>query len=221
MNPFDELADVLDPSTAAAWPIVAEVSPPDGMLMGGTALAVHLRHRQSRDLDVFTASAFDPDALEQRLRRHGPLATILKSEGTLNAMLGSTKVQFLWAVDQDVLESPTVVAGMRIGSLSDLFATKLKVIADRGELRDFFDLMAIEEHTGRRVEEGLQLYLARYRVDPAHASVAAIVRGLGYFGDVTDDPALRAVFGEGVRARVEAYWARRQPEIVASFDARG
>jgi hypothetical protein len=29
---------------------------------------------------------------------------------------------------------------------------KLKVVGDRGELRDYFDLMVIEQRTGRMVE---------------------------------------------------------------------
>lgn len=43
---------------------VAEV---DGALYGGTALAIHLRHRQSFDLDYLVAGPFDPAIVAERL----------------------------------------------------------------------------------------------------------------------------------------------------------
>jgi len=136
MTDLADLADVLPKATADAWPSVASVAPADAVLMGGTALAIHLHHRVSRDLDIFTTDEFDPDEIEARLRRLGLFATTLKGEGTLNGVFNEAKVQFLWARGQCTLEAPTPVAGLPIGSLSDLFATKLKVIADRGELRE-------------------------------------------------------------------------------------
>ncbi len=39
--------------------------------MGGTALAVHLRHRRSDDLDLFTSHVFDPDPLHAALGARG------------------------------------------------------------------------------------------------------------------------------------------------------
>ena len=40
---------------------------------------------------------------------------------------------------QHLLEPPEEVDGLRIAGLSDLMAMKLKVVGDRGELRDYFD----------------------------------------------------------------------------------
>ena len=221
MTSLEDLTGFVPPEAIEAWPKVAEVCPDDGILMGGTALTVHLHHRLSRDLDIFTTERFDADDLELRLRSVGSFATTTKDEGTLNGVLGATKVQFLWARDQQVLEQPTVVSGLAVGSVSDIFATKPKVIGDRGELRDYFDLMRIEKDTGRVVEEGLQLLAARYGHDRSGTSIEATVRGLGYFDDVTDDPYLAEVEGADLRDRIVAYWTARQPQIVASLDPRG
>jgi hypothetical protein len=119
---------------------------------------------------------------------------------------------------QTLLEEPTLVEGLHIAGISDLLAMKLKVIGDRGEARDYFDLMTIELKTGRRAEEGLGLFLARYNVpaEQALASIDPIVRGLGYFGDVEEDEALPVPLEE-----IAAYWQRRQPEIVAHIDRFG
>lgn len=220
MITLDDLADVLTPATLDAWPHVAAVTPPDGALMGGTALAVHLHHRTSRDLDVFVINQFNPDDIERELRARGSSAPVQKGEGTRNGVFGGAKVQFFWARGQKTLEAARPIWDLPVGSLSDIFATKLKVVADRGELRDYFDLMAIEERTGRRVEEGLLLYMRRYGVEATHPTVDAIVRGLGFFDDVNDDPYLVDECGSGIRSEVEAYWQQRQVEVVAHLDPR-
>lgn len=95
--------------------------------------------------------------------------------------------------------------------LSDLMAMKLKVVGDRGELRDYFDLMVIEQQTGRTADEGLALFAERFRPDYPQQAVNHIVLGLGYFDDVDPDDALPAT-----RAQIIDYWSRRQREIVAA-----
>ena len=83
---------------------------------------------------------------------------------------------------------PLRIDGLDVGSLQDVAATKLKVIGDRGELRDYYDLMRIETDAGLMMETALHLYAQRYRIELDHASVAHIVRALGTFTDVAADP---------------------------------
>ncbi len=97
-----ELTDILPDETARAWEHIAPILPPSCRLAGGTALAVHLRHRQSRDLDFFYN---DPDldltTLEQRLSRLGSFAVSSRAPGTLDGILHGAKLQFLAAHDVD------------------------------------------------------------------------------------------------------------------------
>lgn len=210
------LRAVLPQATQDAWLRVAPAVPEAAYLVGGTALAVHLGHRQSRDLDFFTTAPFDPEALVSVLQGVGAFEPTTLSAGSLTGVLEGARVQFLDARQQEVLEPPTVVAGIRVAGLRDLLATKLKVIGDRGELRDYFDLMTIEERTELRAEQGLGFYLARYRPRTPESSLGHIARALASFGDVTDDPALPVP-----RARIERYWRRRQPQVLAALDAFG
>ena len=60
-------------------------------------------------------------------------------------------------------------------------AMKLKVVGDRGELRDYFDLMTIEQRTNRTVDEGLALFLERFQPEFPDQALNHIVLGLGYF----------------------------------------
>jgi hypothetical protein len=208
-----DLKEILPPETAWAWERVAPVLPPDCRLAGGTALAVHLHHRQSRDLDfLYKDATLDLAALERRLSELGSFAVSSRAPGTLNGLLRDTKLQFLDAHDQVDLDEPEPHAGILVYSLADIFAMKVKVIGDRGELRDYFDLKRIEEITGRGVEEGIGLYMTRYQIPPEHPSIVHIVEALGYLDDVDEDDMLSED-----RATIAAYWMRRQPEISRSL----
>jgi Nucleotidyl transferase AbiEii toxin, Type IV TA system len=55
-----------------------------------------------------------------------------------------------------------LVAGLGVADLRDLMAMKIKVMAERGEMRDYFDVKAIDERGGISVEEGVALYMRRY-----------------------------------------------------------
>jgi hypothetical protein len=212
----EHLRRVLPASTQRLWATLAPALPRAAYLVGGTAIAARLGHRVSRDLDFFVSQRFDPGRLASRLERLGAFAATRLEPGTLNGYLDETKIQFLDARDQHPVEPITTVAGIAVAGLGDLLATKLKVVGDRGELRDYFDLIVLERDAGRRVEEGLALFLQRYRPATPEAAVLHIVRGLGYFGDVADDPALPVS-----RKVIEDYWARRQPQIVRSLDQLG
>ncbi len=58
---IDQAADVLGADLRSIWRQVADILPQNGghRLVGGTALAVHLRHRQSFDLDFLSTRPFD------------------------------------------------------------------------------------------------------------------------------------------------------------------
>ena len=132
----DQLRDVLPPDAAETWERIAPIVPEAAYLGGGTAIAVHIHHRQSRDLDFFYhENAVDLDALQAALAKTGPFAVTRRSPGTLNGLFSATNVQFLHAdaeQPQRLLEQPIAVAGLRVAGLADLVAMKLKVIAQRG-----------------------------------------------------------------------------------------
>ncbi len=200
--------DILPGYTAKAWPKIVPYIPKGGYLAGGTALAVHLGHRISRDLDIFTRVPFDETALRNRLVSELDFYVSDHGPGTINGYLGETKVQFLDASTQTMLRGPTVVARMPVAQLEDLIAMKIKVIGDRGELRDYFDLMEIERRTTLTFEESLGDYLYRYNPEEPLSSLSHIALALSSFGDVADDPALPLE-----RAEIERYWTRRAVDV--------
>ena len=147
----------------------------------------------------------------RRARSPSPSA----SAGTLNGVFSATKVQFLHADEarpQHLLEPPVEVDGLRIAGLSDLMAMVLKVVGDRGELRDYFDLMTIEQRTGRTADEGLALFVARFPA-PVPSSRRSITSCSVSDTSTTSIPTMPCPC-HGSRSL--DHWTRRQPEIVAA-----
>lgn len=209
------LRAVLYNDTAQTWMLLRDHLPEPLVLYGGTALAAHLHHRVSRDLDFFYPDDVDLTAWRHRLESLGRFAVTTEKPDTLNGVFNNTKVQFLQARSQSPLEPPTVIAGIKVASLRDIAATKLKAIADRGELRDYFDLMVIEQRTGITIGTALLDYQSRYNTYDMN-TITHIIRALGTFSDVADDPGLPAN-----RAVIEHYWVRRTPDLGLCVDVTG
>jgi Nucleotidyl transferase AbiEii toxin, Type IV TA system len=211
----ERILGILPPDTALTWETIARIVPPTAYLGGGTAITVQLAHRVSRDLDFFFHhDSVDLDELTVMLSSAGPFAITERAPGTLNGVFSATRVQFLHADEvrpQHLLESPTQVDGLHIAQISDLMAMKLKVVGDRGELRDYFDLMTIEQQTRRTVDEGLALFAERFQPEYPDQAINHILLGLGYFDDVDPDGTLPAP-----RQQIVDYWTRRQREIIAA-----
>jgi hypothetical protein len=207
---------VLPRGTQAAWQEVVELRPAPAYLVGATAIAAHLHHRLSKDLDFFLSEPVDMDSLYDRLQATGHFVASQVAAGKINGVLSEARVQFLLADTQRNTEALTIVDGIPIAGLGDLLATKLKVVMDRGELRDYFDIMTIEKRTPLTAEEGLGIFLERYRPKVPDDALTVIVRALGSLGDVQDDPALPVK-----RSTIEKYWAKRQRDLVACVDRGG
>ena len=216
----DWLEALLPAETAATWKRIAPLVPARIYLGGGTAIAIRLRHRPSRDLDFFFhGSTVDLDRLVERLRTGGPFAVSERAPGTLNGLFSDTRVQFLQAGlerPERRLEPTTRVGGLRVAGLGDLLAMKLNAVAGRAQLRDYFDLMTIERRGGRTIEEGLGLFLARYQPEHEDSAIRPIVLALGHLDDVADDPFLPVD-----RDSIVCFWQQRQPELVAAIDRYG
>jgi Nucleotidyl transferase AbiEii toxin, Type IV TA system len=99
------LRDILPEGTATAWLAIRDVLPASAYLGGGTAIAVHLRHRMSRDLDFFLLLAIERDGgrtvdegIALALRKYRPRAPSAFVESLLRGL----------GYLEDVLEDPAV-----------------------------------------------------------------------------------------------------------------
>lgn len=155
-------------------------------LAGGTAVALHLGHRRSIDLDWFTTDRME-DALQlsQALRDEGIPITVAQIErGTLHATVSGVRVTVL-EYRYSHLKRPQLWQeyGCRLASLDDLVCMKLSAIAQRGARKDFIDLFALlQEH--KSLKQMLQLYSRKFAID----DLGHVLYALAYFDDAERDP---------------------------------
>jgi hypothetical protein len=155
-------------------------------LGGGTAIATHLGHRRSVDLDWFCQEAFErPLRLADKLTRAGiPLIATHNEPGTLLGKISGVQISFMH-YGYRFLKRPQVWAdfGCQLASLDDLAAMKLEAVAQRGAKKDFVDIYAILSGTNS-LAELLDKYCKKYVVeDTVH-----LLYSLTYFEDAKPDP---------------------------------
>lgn len=160
-------------------------------------------------MDFFSHEEIDLDRLKKALGEVGPFATTYEDEGTLRGLFRATKLEIFVAPSIRRLAPPQTVAGLRVGSLQDLMAMKIKILAEGGEARDYFDVKTIDESGRISVEEGIELYLERYPVDPSSGVLHHLYRALGDLSDVEEDAALPMTTKE-----LQQWWGRRQARVL-------
>lgn len=176
-------------------------------------MAVHLHHRESRDLDFFTTEPLDTDELIETLERSGLPFLLERSSRNRNVeiTLSSTKVEFSAAPSNPLIEPTGETVGIAVAGLGDLLAMKLAAITKRRQLRDYQDIKDIEEKGGRRIEEGLALAVRRYNLR-SEDSLVPIVAALGASGECPEDPVVTTP-----REEIASYFDRRLPELLSSL----
>jgi hypothetical protein len=177
-------------------------------LVGVSAIAVHLGHRRSADLDLFSMSpGLDLERARVGLVAAMPSAKIVGiGEATLHARCGRTAVDIVAYPYRPLVKPRPGPQGVAIASLTDLAAMKLAAIARRGIRRDFWDLHAILR--SRRV--GLRAALRAYsrKFGGAEPDLYPVLRALTYFADADAEPVFPAGLSAQAWARIKADFAR-------------
>ena len=175
-------AKVLGPAQKQALRRLAPVLCPRGFyLAGGTAVALHLGHRKSEDLDWLTAEPLaDPLAWVEVLRDAGcPLTEPVPGRGVLHGSVAGVRVSLL-QYSYPLLEPLALWPAMscQLASLTDLAAMKLLALTQRGLKRDFVDVYALAlKH--RALPELAEAYCRKFRVQ----DTSTLLYGLTYYDD--------------------------------------
>lgn len=144
--------EILPPSQQRLWPELRAAAQLGFVLYGGTAIALRLGHRQSVDFDFFSEKPLDRPAVQAAFAFMGHATVLQDQHDTLsvlvpygNAEHTHIKVSFFGAIAFGRVGTPDVTADgvLQVASLDDLMATKLKVILQRAEVRDYRDIAAM------------------------------------------------------------------------------
>lgn len=164
--------------------------PPQTYLAGGTAVALHLGHRLSIDLDFFTPHDLDSlqwfKGLQTAFSGDFTLSAVKIEKNTLVVTMNSTGFS-LFVYPYELMETtvsddslPTPLASLR-----DLALMKLIAVNQRGACKDFIDLKFIMENTGLTFEVLLQDLSRKYAV--GEEMFFQLKKSLIYFDDAERD----------------------------------
>lgn len=175
--------EILTEAQQAIWPEMKDI-PEYFVLYGGTALALRLGHRISADFDFFSNRGFTSDELERQIPFLKGAERIQSKSDTLVCLVnhgGLVKVSFFGGLGMRRVADPNRVEGpgFFIASLLDVAATKVKVIQDRAEARDYQDISTL-------LKQGVDLptVLAAAKTiygEPFNPVLS--LKALSYFGD--------------------------------------
>ncbi|CAN5453761.1 nucleotidyl transferase AbiEii/AbiGii toxin family protein [soil metagenome] len=177
--------DILPPSQRRLWEELGGL-PTAYVLYGGTAIALHLGHRDSIDFDFFIAESIDPRRLLDTLPiLRGATVTQMEPE-TLSVIVdrdGPIKLSFFGVPRLGQVREPLRAEenGLAVADLLDLAGAKVSVVQVRAEPKDYVDIAALLG-AGVELPEMLAAGLAIYG---PNFSPQSALKALVYFDDPT------------------------------------
>jgi hypothetical protein len=185
-------------------------------LVGGSAVAIHLRHRRSIDLDLFSLSpdvdlAAFADAARSIL---SDLEVIGTSDVTIKVRVGEVPVDLVRYRYAPLDPPDPGPVGFPVAGLRDLAAMKLAAIARRGLRRDFWDLATIVE-SGLSLSDAAHAYVAKFRL--AEADLYHVIRALTYFDDAEKDEILPNGLTRRGWERIKNFFESEAPKLLEAW----
>jgi len=153
----------------------------DARLVGGTALALHLGHRKSIDLDFFGNISSSLEDLTHEISKFADAAPLSSSKFIRILIVNGIKVDvvnypYKW------IEGPIIENGIVLAGIKDIAAMKLSAITNRGTKKDFIDYFFLLKLYP--LKQLIDLYLEKY----SDAQLFTSIKSLTYFDDAEKDP---------------------------------
>ena len=119
------------------------------VLVGGSALALHLKHRKSEDLDFFTYDdkSFDFAKIKEIIKEFkGEIVNI--SDEQIDCIINGVKVTFFGACWKFL--KPNKIKKFNLATIEQLAIMKINVLFLRAKYRDYYDLYFLIRELGIR-----------------------------------------------------------------------
>lgn len=143
--------EILTPPQTALLPLVKAFSREFG-LVGGTAVALHIGHRESIDFDLFTKHSdreFDIPAIKRLVKRFAVVETIIREkESEFTFKVNGVQITF-FHFPHTIPYAERFGSYIAMPSLLTLAAMKVYALGARAKWKDYVDLYFImrEAHT--------------------------------------------------------------------------
>lgn len=150
-------------------------------LVGGTALALQMGHRNSIDLDFFGERDILEELFVEKLKKFGQVQVLKASKNILITIVNGVKTDFVrytypWISDK-IMDGEISLA-----SKQDIAAMKLNAISGRGSKKDFIDLYFLLN------DFSLKQMIGFYREKYSNHSEFGMLKSIIYFEDAERNP---------------------------------
>lgn len=185
---FKPCISILPQAQKQLWPELINAADLGFTLYGETAIALRLGHRESIDFDFFTERTLDREELKAAFPfiERSTVLQDQKNTFVLNVPFDDTKnsqvqVSFFGEITFGRVGEPdfTEDGVLQVASFDDLMATKLKVILQRAEKKDYQDIAAMISagvSLARGLSSARQMFGANFQ--PSES-----IKALTYFND--------------------------------------
>jgi Nucleotidyl transferase AbiEii toxin, Type IV TA system len=185
---FEPRIGVLPAAQQRLWPLLRPAADLGFVLYGGTAVGLRLGHRPSVYFDFFSDEPLDRNAITAAMPFVAH-ATTLQDQGHTWVVMASAgdadhdhvKVSFFGTIGFGRVGEPDMTQDgvLKVASLDDLMATKVKVVPQRAEAKDYHDVAAMIR-AGVSLPRGLAA--ARLLFGP-NFQPSESLKALAYFDD--------------------------------------
>ena len=150
-------------------------------LVGGTALALQLGHRNSIDIDLFTKDEFEAAYIITLLEDNYSITATLARKGTLLAVVNNIKTDFI-RHNYPLLRPPVTEEGIRFLNKEDIAAMKFHAIIQSGKrLKDFIDMYFLLEHFS--MKQMVDFFSAKY----TYSNPMIAMKAINFFDDIDEN----------------------------------
>lgn len=213
---FKPSMEILPPAQRRLWSELNQVVNLGFVLYGGTAVALRLGHRASVDFDFFCEKPLDREAIKAACP-FVEQSTVIQDDRNSWSLLvpygdserNHVKVSFFGTIGFGRVGEPdfTEDSVLQVASLDDLMATKVKVVLQRAEAKDYRDIAAMAT-AGVSLSRGLAAARAIFgpNFQPSES-----LKALVYFSDGD----LKTVTASERRTLIQAVKSVRDlPEVI-------
>ncbi len=149
---FKPCMDILPPAQRHLWPELRNAANLGFTLYGGTAVGLRLGHRDSVDFDFFSEKPLNRVAIRAAFPFMDQSTTLQDRDNTWvvlvpygNSEREYVKVSFFGLITFGRVGEPAFTDDgiLQVASFDDLMATKVKVVLQRAEAKDYRDVAAM------------------------------------------------------------------------------
>jgi hypothetical protein len=150
----------------------------DFNLVGGTALALMLGHRNFVDINLFNQNSFDENFVMDMVAEHYEVNEIFRRKYTIICLINNIKTYFI-RHDYPLLKPLIQEEGIRMASLEDIAAMKFHAIIQSGKrLKDFIDIYFLLEHF--IMNQMVGFFIEKY----TYMNPMMAIKAVNYFDDI-------------------------------------